>query len=712
MLQNSLGRYWMEAHPEHTDLTSKWQLYIEHQQEDFAEKIAPYVNKELNVEEIKCFDPAMGSGHILVYMFDVLFEIYSKCGYMERDIPRLILENNLYGLDIDDRAYQLACFSVVMKALEYNKRLLRSIERDGLQLKLASIQETNNLSIEDIQYLAGENEGKTLDKVFEFIKQFKHAKTIGSLLKVDSSEINTIKVRLNEVKSKPVENWLDDQNREKVIQLVPSLIKQADIMGQKYDIIVTNPPYMRSRGMNKELSSYLRQKYFDSKADLFAAFMEIDHFIKKGGFYAAINQHSWMFLSTYEKLRSKILTKYSLDTLMHLGSRAFEEIGGEVVQTCSFVLRNSYIDNAFGKYYRLTEFNTPEDKKGNALIAIKNGKKGILYSSNQSDFLKIPGLPIAYWLSENIYGIFDTYASLGDKVKIKSGLQTSDNKRFLRYWHEVSYNRIGFRVHSNESAKLSGFKWFHYNKGGSYCKWYGNNDYVVNWKNDGKEIKDYSRYINTIKDSTMGVAPNSEFYFEKHISWSLIASKSFSCRFYETGVIFDISAPSIFSDDQSQLLIYLALLNSKLADFFVGILNPTINFSSGVMKKLPAVEVDDNNDKQRMINLSKDNIDIAQTNWNMYELSWDYKKHPLLKYSSNTIELSFKDRKSTRLNSSHVAISYAVFCLKKKKQTENPLPEPRQTEFTTHGRRTLTPSSGEGRQCIFAGGSCHRKRAM
>src|SRR5699024_8234124 len=242
MVQNSLGRYWVEAHPEHHDLTQDWQFFIEHE-EGFQEKIEPYVNKKLNVEDIKCFDPAMGSGHILVYMFDVLYEIYSKSGYMEREIPRLIIENNLYGLDIDDRAYQLASFSVVMKALEYNRRFLRTIERYGLELNLASIQETNGLTDEDIAYLAGENSGDKLSEVKDFIEQFRDAKSIGSLLKLTSSNTNFLETRMQEILDAPAKELFEVDKREVLLNLLPKIIKQADIMSGIYDVLVTNPPY-------------------------------------------------------------------------------------------------------------------------------------------------------------------------------------------------------------------------------------------------------------------------------------------------------------------------------------------------------------------------------------------------------------------------------------------------------------------------------------
>ena len=276
MVQNSLGRYWVESHPEDRELLQEWEFYLENPnpEPDFEEKLAPYLNKELEVEEIKFFDPAMGSGHILVYAFDVLFEIYSKCGYMEREIPRLIIENNLYGLDIDDRAYQLACFSVVMKAMQYNSRFFRSIEREGLSLNLVSIQETNDLNEEDIAFIAGEQSGSNFENTKIFIEQFQDAKTIGSLIKISEYDKDFLLDRLEYIQNNPARDMFEDDSRRKVVDLLPQLIHQADILGRVYDVLVTNPPYMGSKYMNKVLTDYIKDNYPETKSDTFSAFMD------------------------------------------------------------------------------------------------------------------------------------------------------------------------------------------------------------------------------------------------------------------------------------------------------------------------------------------------------------------------------------------------------------------------------------------------------
>ncbi len=322
MVQNSLGRYWIESHPEHSDLKNEWEFYLENpnKEPDFEKKLAPFINRDLNVEDIKCFDPACGSGHILVYIFDVLYRIYEKCGYFKSEIPKLIIEKNLYGLDIDDRAYQLACFSVIMKGMEYNNKLLSIIEKEGIELNIASIQETNSLTNDDIVYIAGASSGENYEKTKEFIEKFRDAKIYGSLIKIDEFDEEFFNKRLEHIMNNPPKDLFENQRRDKVIELLPRLIKQARIMRQRYDILVTNPPYIGSKNMNEKLSGYLKEKFKDSKSDTCTAFMELDdYYLKDNGFLAMINQNSWMFLSSFENLRKKIINNRVIYSMLHLG---------------------------------------------------------------------------------------------------------------------------------------------------------------------------------------------------------------------------------------------------------------------------------------------------------------------------------------------------------------------------------------------------------
>lgn len=629
MVQNSLGRYWAEAHPEHEDLIEKWDFFLKHQQEDFKEKIAPYVNKDLNVEDIKCFDPAMGSGHILVYMFDVLYEIYSKCGYMEREIPRLIIEKNLYGLDIDDRAYQLASFSIVMKALQHNSRFLRSIERNGLMMNLASIHETNGWTDETTAYVAGEENGETFNSVKAFFEQFINAKMFGSLIRVTESDTAFLEKRLKQINENPVADIFQEDIRERTLALLPLLIKQTKIMGQQYDIVVMNPPYMGSGSMGKELSDFLKKHYPDSKSDLFAAFMEVDHYLKKHGFYAAINQHSWMFLSSFEKLREKVINNRFIDSMLHLGPRAFEEIGGEVVQSTAFVLRNNLLKDCYGLYLRLIEFGTAHKKREKVIEAVKEPSVPYLSLFKQSNFKQIPGNPIGYWTSNHVRKIFENGIPLMEIAEPKQGLSTADNNTFLRLWHEVLFNKIGFNIDQKSKNNILKYKWFPFNKGGGFRKWYGNNEYIINWENDGEELKAFSG----------SVIRNPNYYFRECITWSLISTSTLGSRYSDSGFIFDAGGSSLFTDKDIHYI--LGLMSSIVTHHLLAIINPTLNFSNGVISKLPFI--DNGMYKEKINEIVKTNIGISKIEWNQFETSWDFEKHPFLSKSYFKIVDAWKE---------------------------------------------------------------------
>lgn len=628
MVQNSLGRYWVEAHPEHRDLLESWDFYLENQQEDFQDKIAPFVNKELNVEDIKCFDPAMGSGHILTYMFDVFFEIYRKCGYMEREIPRLIIENNLYGLDIDDRAYQLASFSVVMKGLQYNRRFLRSIEKEGLTLNLASVQETNGWTDGEIAYIAGEDNSDKFNLTKLFIQQYTNAKTFGSLIKVTKTDMTYFENRLEEIKGTPVVDIFQTEKRERTLALLPQLIKQTNIMSKQYDIVVMNPPYMGSGSMNKELSDFLRENYSDSRSDLFGSFMEVDHYLKQNSFYSAINQHSWMFLSSFEKLREKILHNKFIDTMLHLGPRAFEEIGGEVVQSTAFVLRNVEMSDSKGTYLRLIEDRTAGDKREKTLRAVQNPSVSYRYSFNQERFNKISGRPIAYWITENELKVFNENQLLDELTFVRKGMFTGDDNKLLRLWHEVSFCNVGFGMKNVSLAHDSGLKWFPLKKGGAYRKWYGNNDYIVAFnKDDYKEIQTNKGHR------------SPEFYFQKALTWTKITNGNFSCRYENNGFVNNDASMAIY-EKNLDLLYIIGILNSKIGGNFLRIINSTISFQAGDLKRVPIAEAEIDV-FSRVIDITDNLIVGSKTDWDSFETSWDFEKHPLIKFSSQKFELAF-----------------------------------------------------------------------
>jgi hypothetical protein len=638
MVQNSLGRYWIESHPEHRELLKDWEFYLKNQEEDFAEKLAPYINKELKAEDIKCFDPAMGSGHILVYMFDILYEIYSKCGYMEREIPRLILENNLYGLDIDDRAYQLACFSVVMKALEYNGRFFRSIEREGLELNLVSIQQSNEIGDEDISYIAGDHSDKNYDKVKGFINQFRDAKTIGSLLKVDVTEYDFIKNRIKHLKNTPSTDLFDFEKKERLVQLMDCLLKQASIMAKKYDIFVSNPPYVGNNYLNKEAADFLSKHYSDVKSDLFSAFMEYSFSAtKEYGLIGFMTPFVWMFISSYEKLRQKVIDQRTISSFIQLEYSAFEEA---TVPICTFTLRN-YTCSLNGEYIRLSNFKGAQSQPIKTLEAVQNPHVPYRYSYRQDNFKKIPGNPIAFWVSENVSNIFMENKSLEHYATACFGMRTGDNKRFLRYWHEIEWNKMGVSLKSAEGTINSNIKWIPYCKGGEFRKWYGNNEYVVNWGNNGYEIKENTRLVYPQLGDNLGwKISNEQYYFKSGITWSRISSSHFGVRYLPKGFIFDSNGSMLFADDDKQLYL-LGFLCSKLADYFVRIINSTLAIQISSVSKIPIIF--DETKTSQINKIVKELIAASEEEWNQYEISWDFKKHPFLRYkkAASTLKESY-----------------------------------------------------------------------
>lgn len=603
MVQNSLGRYWTEAHPEHEDLINDWNFFIHHEEDDFQEKIAPYINKELNIEDIKCFDPAMGSGHILVYMFDVLYEIYTKCGYMEREIPRLIIENNLYGLDIDDRAHQLASFSVVMKALQYNRRFLRSIEREGLVLNLASVQETNGWTDALCVYLSGEESGSTYNSVKLFVEQYKNGKTFGSLIRLSETDTSFVEQKLSELKGSPVTTLFEENQREQVLELLPLLIHQTKIMRQKYDVVVMNPPYMGYNNMNEDLSNFLVKYYPDSKADLFAAFMDIDHYLQKNSFYAAINQHSWMFLSSFEKLRSKIINGKFIDTMLHLGTRVFEEIGGEVVQSTTFIFRNKALNGAKGIYVRLVDEKTTQQKREQFTKSLQKPNSNCYFTFNQLHFKRIPRKPLVYWLSNpNIFN--DKKMS---ELFISGGRnKTHNNEKYVRYFWEI--------VSEDE-------KWVSYSNGGDHKKYYGNTYFVLDWSREAREF-----YLSN------GGLVNKKFWGKEGLTWNLINSFKSGFRIKEQDSIFSSGSPTIFNETYEVDYYILGYLNSKVAQYLLKMVNPTINLKVGDVLSLPIILSDY---PEKVTQLVLDNIEIAKKDCNFEEISKGFTIHPILKHADS-----------------------------------------------------------------------------
>ncbi|WP_343336883.1 hypothetical protein TPELB_20030 [Terrisporobacter petrolearius] len=633
MVENSLGRLWLEGHPS-AELQNGWKYYLEEaDQEPEVEAELEKIREEsrnLSPEEITVLDPSMGSGHILVYAFDVLYEIYLSAGYSEKEIPRLILEKNLYGLDIDDRAGQLAYFALIMKARSYSRRLFRDIERNPIELNVCSIQESNGLTKEDIEYFADGDEELKRDVEY-LVDVFTDAKEYGSILQVEKVDFEKIENRLEEIEE-DIADLFSKDSRERILGKMYVIIKQGKIMSNKYDIVCTNPPYMGSKGMGVTLKKYLDENYKKSKLDLFAVFMELDKiYVKNNGFMSIINQHGWMFLSSFEKLRDDIINNKSIYSMLHLGAKAFEEIGGEVVQSVSFIARRCNIIDNKGIYIRLTDKNSSSEKN-KELLKIINSDKKLKFIFNKLDCNKIPGKPIAYWINSNTRNIF-TNKKLGDVSDIKVGLSTTNNDLFLRLWHEVNSYNIGFNTCNSDDCIVNKKKWFPHSKGGNFRKWYGNNDYVVNWYNNGEDIKEYT------KGASGGRIVNPEYYFKEGVTWTLLGSSKFGVRYVNKGFIFNSISPTIFSNEYIEYII--GLLSTKVTSFFLNILNPTLAFNVGNVSNIPFINIEDNHDN--VVIISNSNISISKKDWDSFETSWDFEKHPIMKFKSNNIESSFNN---------------------------------------------------------------------
>lgn len=614
MVENSLGRLWSEGHPDFDK--SNWKYYLDEapQEPQVAQQLAELRKgyAALTPEDIKCIDPCMGSGHILAYLFDVLMQIYRSAGYTDRDATASIVEHNLYGLDIDDRAAQMAYFVVMMKGCHYDSRFLRR----HLNPHVYAIQESGELTTDALGRL-----GKQESTARALLDGFKNAKEYGSILqpKVTQAELDALQEQLREVDGVSDMGSLTDQLvAGQIVNVLYPLIEQARMLVQKYDVVVTNPPYMGGSGMNARLSDYVKKYYPDSKSDLFAVFIErCAQMDKRGGYQAMITQHAWMFLSSFEKLRAKLQL---IDTvnMAHLGARGFDEIGGEVVQTTSFVMRSSHTKGYKGTYCRLIDGDS-EKAKADMFVSGENR-----YVAEQDNFSKIPGSPVAYWLSDIYYMLFAKRPPLSSSADFCKGLATMDNGRFLRFWDEVDWTKVCVSALSATDGRQSHKKWFAYNKGGNYRRWYGNRDYLINWFDDGKELKD-----NVVKcyggGSYTKEVRNEDKYFQEGMTWSTLSSGLISIRYSPRGCIFDSKGSMGFAKRGQDIYALTAFLNSCVVQKFLEILSPTIDYNISGLNNLPYIKASED-----VIDICKECISLSKTDWDSFETSWDFKRHPLV----------------------------------------------------------------------------------
>ena len=614
MVENSLGKLALESTGVNESLKTNWKYYIESELDKNSEKI--------KIEDVKILDPAMGSGHILVYAFDLLFEMYENLGWSTKDSVLSILKNNLYGLEIDERAGQLASFALMMKAREKFSRLFSVLKREeAFKLNTLIIEESNKLS----EKIKNKLKDKNLNNLSKIIEDFEDAKEYGSILKLETidkeileKEFNLLKESLDNEQGTLIFNEDElDINIEEDLELIESLIAQHIALTNKYEVVVTNPPYMGNGRMNTVLKKYIETNYSDVKNDLFAVFfIKCGEITKKKGYLAFMSPFVWMFIKSYEELRKIFIEEKTISSLVQLEYSGFEDA---TVPICTFVLQNSYTDKK-GEYIRLSDFKGAKNQPIKTLEAIQNPNCGWRFQAKQKDFEKIPGSPIAYWVSDKIREIFEKNKKLGDIGEAKVGLQTGDNNRFLRLWNEVNYNKIGYNMSNSQEVLESKKKWFPFNKGGEFRKWYGNQEYLVNWENDGYEIKNFYDEKGKLRSRPQ----NIESYFKESISWSKVSSSNFSMRFYQKGLLFADAGMSYFSNENLKYI--LGLSNSKLINKILSLLSPTLNFEVGHISNIPIIK----KENTLVEKLVEENLNISKEEWDSRETSWDFEKLSLV----------------------------------------------------------------------------------
>lgn len=669
LVQNSVGRLWLMANPGST-LASEWPYFIQpaEQTPEVQAQLDALIHTRiaedgdtLNPETITVLDPACGSGHILVVAYDVLKAIYLERGYRLRDIPRLILEKNLYGLDIDDRAAQLAGFALLMKARADDRRLLADPDNPP-QLNILSLQESQGLDLDRLvsalqtsypapqgtaisaaplsssdlfpetqpqMTLAESGVPPLRAAIATLLDCFTHTKTFGSLIQISPQANEYARYLLSILSTAEASGDLYAQATAK--DLLP-LVRQALVLGMQFDAVVANPPYMGSNGMNPSLKAYAKDSFPDSKSDLFAMFMERGFgWCKPRGFNSMVTMQSWMFLPSYEAMREKLLQERTLSCMMHMGNGVM----GIAFGTAATVMLRGHVSDYAGSFSYCENEDIGEDERPKA-FPLQNER---LKNTKPDDFKKIPGSPVAYWASKSVVNAFAAGVSLGAVAKPRTGLNTTDNATFLRLWHEVDFREINFSARSlDDSARVS-TRWYPFQKGGEFRKWYGNNEYVVNWKGNGEDIK--SAVMNNPRDNTTNHWSrrifNTEFFFKEGVCWSTISSASFSARYLEPGFIISNAAGGIFPDKLAVGQI-IALTNSSIPNFFFALLNPTINYSSGLVAQCPVM------DFEYDMNVVSSAIALAKADWDISENSWGFQSPPVLAMAekpTSTLESSY-----------------------------------------------------------------------
>ena len=634
MIQNSLGKYWIERNPD-SKLKDKLEYFVTPKNEEIA-----YIDEKVSPEEIKFLEPCMGSGHILVHAFDILIEIYREAGYSDREAVKNIIEKNIYGLDIDKRAYQLTYFAVMMKGREYDRRFFTR----GISPNLTYTEESYSLfdneskkilknskkiNMDELRtnfYLDGITIDDKQNQVGEYlIRTYEDARETGSLIKVEHFDYDSFDRYLDECRDRYTGSLMGEIWRENVYPLMKQIVKTAKILKNKYHVVCTNPPYLNK--YNPKLKKFIETNYKEYKGDLFSVFMvRVFDFLVEDGYSGWMTPNVWMFIKTYEELRKYIIENKKIESLIQIAKGSFYKEA--TVDVITFVLGNSKKRDSKGLFIRLEDYKGDmEFQSKKVLEALENKNCGYFYEANEENFEKIPGMPIGYWASENLLKDFEKGIKTSELIEPRQGLATTDNDRFLRQWYEVEGEKINYNTKSINHTENNKFKWYPCNKGGARRQWSGNYDYVVNWENNGSEIKKNILYKYPYLKTPDFVAKNTNYYFKEAITWSDITSGGFTIRYREEGSIHETVGMSAFSENNLRLKYILGLMGTGISDYIFKVLNPTIHLKTGNFSDFPVIE--NEQIKPKVISIVDNCIEISKYDWNTFETAWDFKVSPL-----------------------------------------------------------------------------------
>ncbi len=642
LVQNSLGAMWLATYPE-SSIARQMEYYISpgDQAKGVRAVLASITPSALNPEEITFIDPAVGSGHILVEAYDLFRAIYLERGYTRREIPRLILTKNLFGLDIDPRAAQLSSFAVLMKGLADDPRLLES----DVALNILAIRNSTDLDVETLdQHGRLSTYGLAADDLRTLKELYLHGSTFGSLIQVPETLASSLPALAQLSKARSPDLFVRDALR----RLRP-LVEQSELLEKTYDVVAANPPYMGSKAMTAVLKKYVKVQFPFAARDLFACFIERAFaLLKTGGYHAMVTMQSWMFLSSFEKMRTNLLRGKILRSMAHLGARAFGTISGEVVQLTAFAFQAATTGD-----YRPTFIRLVEGSESDKMAAFYHNECRFNVAA-QDDFHKIPRSPIVYWVSDNFRDLFARGTPLGELIESRVGLQTSNNDRFLRRWWEVDIGTCGFGMKDRDEALRFGKKWFPHNKGGPFRKWYGNHEYLVNWKDDGREIRAFGTEHGGRPRS---VVRNPDYYFREAVTWSDVTSGPTAFRMIDEGTIHDTTGHSAFGFTQISRTLLSAYCNTPIVRAIAQAMNPTMHFHVGDFAKIPFLQDISSTSEKIASQHAGSLLQISRTDWNAWERSWEFNRLPFLSTRSSPATTTIESSYESWLAENHQAIA-------------------------------------------------------